>query len=72
MSDKRKVVVYKYERAKGNTHLDKVPDGNGIFHEFGSDYEEFETGPGNFSTAIVEMSDGSVRNIPVELIVFND
>ena len=68
----RKVVVFKYDRPKGQIHYDKVPVGPGIFHQFGVDYEEFETGPGNFSTAIVEMPDGTVQNVPVELIVFNN
>lgn len=67
----KKVVIYKYERVVGQTHCDKVPDGHGMFHQWGCDYEEFENGAGNFSTAIVELPDGSVRNIPVELIVFN-
>jgi hypothetical protein len=68
----RKVVVYKYERVKGQTHYEKVPDGYGLFHQWGVEFEEFENGPGNYSTAIIEMSDGSVRNVPVELIVFNN
>ena len=72
MTDKRKVVVYEWQRAKGQTHLEKVSIGNGLFHEFGTDYEEFETGPGNYSAAIVEMPDGSIKNVPVELIVFNN
>lgn len=41
-----------------------------VFHEFGCNYEEFESGPGNFSTAIVEYNDGSMGNIPVENIEF--
>lgn len=68
----RKVVVYEYKRAKGQTYYEKVPVGNGLFHQFGVDYEEFETGPGNFTTAVVEMPDGEVKNVPVELIVFNN
>ena len=32
----------------------------GYFHQWGSDYEEFETGPGNFTIAIVELPDGRV------------
>ena len=31
--------------------------GEALFHQFGVDYEEFETGPGNFTTAIVEWLD---------------
>ena len=66
----RQVQVYKYERKQGNIHFDKVENGTAIFHGFGVDYEEFETGPGNFSTAIIERDDGSVENVPVELIRF--
>lgn len=73
MSDKRKVVVYEWKKGKsGQVHYDKVPVGNGTFHKWGCDYEEFETGPGNYSTAIIEMPDGAVKNVPVELIVFNN
>jgi len=68
----RKVVVYEYQRAEKSMHYEKVAIGHGIFHQFGCDYEEFESSPGNFSTAIVEMPDGSVKNVPVELIVFNN
>lgn len=70
--NKRKVVVYEYQRGKGNSHFDKVCIGNGTFHEFGVDYQDSDNGPGNYSTAIVEMPDGSVKNVPVELIVFNN
>ena len=45
-------------------------EGEGVFHQFGVDYEELEGGPGNYSTAIVEMQDGTVKNIPVGLIKF--
>ena len=42
----------------------------GIFHEWGVSYEEFESGPGNFTTGIIEMHDGSVESVPVELFIF--
>ena len=72
MDEKRKVVVYEYQRPGGQNHYDKVCVGNGIFHQFGINYEEFETGVGEFTTAIVEMPDGTVKNVPIELIVFNN
>jgi len=62
----RKVWVYKY--IKGG----KVGDGEALFHTWGTKYEEFETGPGNYSTAIIERSDGTVENVEVELIRFLD
>jgi len=72
MSETRKVVVYEWQKAKEASHYEKVSVGHGIFHQFGCDYEEHECGPGNYSTAIVEMPDGSVKNVPVEMIVFNN
>lgn len=66
----RKVVVYEYRKAKGTAHYDKVCIGNGVFHQFGMDFEEFETGAGNYSTAIIEMPDGKVKNVPVEMMAF--
>lgn len=44
----------------------------GIFIQYGANYEEFETGPGNFTTAIIEMPDGTVKTVPVENIQFLD
>ena len=42
----------------------------GLFRQFGVNYEEFETGPGNYTTAVVELPDGNIENIPVEQIKF--
>ena len=47
-----------------------VEDGLGLFIQYGADYEEFETGPGNYTTAIVEMPSGIVKNLPVNQIKF--
>lgn len=68
--NKRNVYFYKYEKAEGETHHKKVLGGVGLFHEFGCDYEEFDSGAGNYSTAIIELEDGAIKNIPVELVVF--
>ncbi len=67
---KRKVLVYKYERVQGQTNLEKVCIGGGIFHQFGLDYEELEDGVGNYTTAMVEMSDGTIEGVPVDLVEF--
>lgn len=40
------------------------------FHQFGVNYEEFEGGPGNYTTAIIEHEDGKVENIDCDLIRF--
>jgi hypothetical protein len=59
----RKVTIYRYDRNV---------DGHGLFHAWGVDYEEFEGGLASYSTAIVEMPDGSVRSVPVEMIKFDN
>lgn len=48
----------------------EVLDFIGTFHAFGVDFEEFETGPGNYSTAIVEREDGRIRTVPVDMVRF--
>jgi hypothetical protein len=32
----------------------------GLFHQWGCNYEEFESGPGNFSVGIVELLGGRI------------
>lgn len=46
--------------------------GEAMFHQFGCNYEEFDGGPGNFTTAVIEWPDGTVGNVPVEHIRFLD
>jgi hypothetical protein len=36
---------------------------SGIFHQWGNAYEEFENGPGNYTTAIVELPDGTIEEL---------
>ncbi len=47
-----------------------VEKGVALFHAFGVDYEEFENGPSNYSTAIVEWDDGTLENVRVNHIRF--
>lgn len=72
MTELRPVSIQKYEKKPGDTHMSRVPDGTGLFHQFGVDFEPFEAGAGNYSTAIIEREDGTVINHPVELIKFED
>lgn len=40
----------------------------GYFHQWGCDYEEYESGAGNYSIAIVELPNGNVISVvPSEL-----
>ena len=70
---KRKVSVSKktwlhgYQSPPTTDHI-----GEGLFHCWGSAYEEFESGPGNYTVAIVEMADGSILTPIPSDVVFLD
>lgn len=66
----RKVKVFKHEKKSGDTFMSKVEDGEAVFHQWGMDYEEFDNGAGNFSTAIIERKDGTIENVFAEMIKF--
>lgn len=71
----RRVIVRKnmpkpVEGQPGRTHYVLEPVGEATFHQFGMGYEEFESGPGNFTTAVIEWPDGRVENVPVEHVQF--
>lgn len=68
----RKVRVFEY-RSEDQKGCIKVPLPElATFHQFGCDFVEFENGVGTYTTAIVELSDGTVRNISVDMIQFLD
>ena len=67
----RKVMVSQYAKTAGSNGLFALEEkGEAVLHQFGLDYQEFECGAGNYSTAIVEWADGTVSNVPVEHIRF--
>lgn len=72
-------VVYKYYVSPQKGQDGKLKDGTGafifgtgLFHQWGVGYEEFESGAGNFSVAIVEKENGEVIKVEVEHIMFLD
>jgi hypothetical protein len=67
----RKVMVSEHKRQEGSKWK-LAEKGEAIFHQFGCDYAEYENGPGNFTTAIIEWPDGTVGNVPVENVRFLD
>ena len=74
----RPVKVFTHEKRElkdaahpfGKTYYEKVEKGTGLFHCWGNNFSEFETGPGNFTVAVVEMPDGTVLTPPAEDIQF--
>ena len=50
----------------------KKPVYRGQFHGWGMDYEEFESGPGNHTAAIIEGPDGTIELVYPSLVCFLD
>lgn len=63
----RSVEIYKWDttRIEGGARGAFVIEGVGTFVQYGTDMLEFESGGCTFSTAIIEMPDGEVRNVPL-------
>jgi len=71
----RPVTVFEWWRpgnALYSAPFEKRAVGAGNFHQFGFDCTETSESIGTYSTAIVEMPNGEVKNVPVELIRFDD
>ena len=68
----RMVEYYKRERVTedNKTTFKRMKEGEGLFHQFGISYDEFESGPVQFTTAIIELKDGSIISVDAEYIKF--
>lgn len=66
----QRVEVSKYCLQPGDNYNSLIHDGLATFQAWGMSFEEFETGAGNYSTAIIVRDDGSVENPSVEMIKF--
>lgn len=62
-----KRITYEYSGSIRNKRETTV---TGHFHGWGSAYEEFDAGPGNFTIGIVELDDGQIETFIPELIKF--
>ena len=65
---KRRVMTYTWEKV-GDEYV-QVEAGEGIFAQYGTDFEEHSGDLCSVSSAIVEMPDGRVRNMPLHMIRF--
>lgn len=67
----RRRIPVQYETLEGKGHSTPVPGTGcmgdfihaGVFHEWGATYEEFDNGPGNYTVALVELSDGTIEEV---------
>lgn len=62
----RKVLIRECKGGKWDTEYTKT----GIFHGWGIDFVEFESGPAHYTVAIVEMSDGTAQLLDPKAIKF--
>lgn len=60
------IEFWQYEKEEGTGTFVKGATQCGKFHQFGCNFEEFEDGPGNYTTCIIEKDDGQLVNIPVD------
>ncbi len=71
----RPVKVFEWWRPNGvpiHTPMRKRELGSGVLLRFGVNITESETSMASYTTAIVEMEDGDMLNVDVELIQFTD
>lgn len=66
----RKVKYFEWKQTEITGQQTKVEVGEAFFHEFGVYHDEYETGAGNYTTAVIELPDGTIKSIYVELIQF--
>jgi hypothetical protein len=53
-----------------NRELKKRIEISGLFHGWGVAYEEYHAGPGNYTTALIELADGRVVTAMPEDVIF--
>lgn len=58
------------QEINGNIRNKREHTVNGLFHQWGCSYEEFDSGPGNYTVAIVELEDGTIEEFMPHLIKF--
>lgn len=63
----KRVKYYEYEREKGEIYYEPVWKEEATFIKFGLDSND---DGGTFTTGILQLDDGSMRNVPIEQIVF--
>ena len=63
-----------YRKVKFKNYINKqwTEEMEGVFHQWGYAYEEFESGPGNYTVAIVEDNEGRIHEILPSKIIFID
>lgn len=64
----RNVLIKKWDSVARKTEEEFAT--MGIFHQWATMYEELESGPGNYTVALVELYDGTVEEVSPKHIKF--
>jgi hypothetical protein len=68
-----KAGIYPFDRTlKGTACWEEGFLHEGIFHQWASAYEEFESGAGNYTIALIELPDGTMEEVLPTNIKFID
>ncbi len=65
----RRVMLKKFDKSAGKFGA-YVDDVAATFHQFGATYQEFESGPGNYTVGIIELADGTVQEFALNMFRF--
>ncbi|HBO6312776.1 TPA: hypothetical protein ACSPMR_005505 [Pseudomonas aeruginosa] len=68
----RRVMTMKVVCDRNGRRTGYEESGEALFHQWGVDFEEFETGAGNYTVAVVERPGGTVELLQPHLIRFLD
>lgn len=63
---------YDYKNRKEGENAKLIKVGEGKFHEFGLETEEYENGASNYTIAIIELEDGSITTCYPHMMKFID
>ena len=68
---KVRILIYNYNN---EDEIERIPTNKcGLFHQWGIDFEELgDAGVGNYTTAVVELEDGTIETPPANQIQFMD
>lgn len=69
---KRKVRWWDYIWNKELNKSEKIEKGEAVFHQWGIDCVKSDLNIGSYSTAIIEIEDGTIENVPATNIRFID
>lgn len=60
---KIKISEFSWRTQEGTGCWEKEFTNEGVFHQWANAYEEFETGAGNYTVALIELENGEIESV---------